>query len=216
MKNFCLGLDIWVSEVVKSDAGQAGAFQQGLQAAVGSTGIDRQLRLQRIGEYPLSQRGGLSLTEDLHCTGWQDDFTSTSVGFGVPGSKYATLLHMNGALDVQHSMLRIEILPAQTADLTQPQAGGQFGVEEVPPDIVRLNCGHERIELFIVEDLLGRWLLLGGSDVRDRISGNQPKLCRRAHRPVEQGVDTVYHAVGQLVPVFFVLAHAAPLLQVSV
>ena len=205
-----------VPEIVKSDAGQVGVFQQYLQSAVGGAGIDGQLWLQRIGEYPIGECRFFPLSQTLYRTGWQDDFTSTSVGFGVPGSKYATLLHMNGALDVQHSMLCVEVLPAQAADLTQPQAGGQFGVEKVVPDIVRLNRGHERIELFIVEDLLGRWLLLGGSDVRDRIPGDQPKLLRCAHRPVEQGVDTVYHAVGQLVSVFFVLADAAPLLQVGV
>ena len=142
------------------------------QSAVGGAGIDGQLWLQRIGEYPIGECRFFPLSQTLYRTGWQDDFTSTSVGFGVPGGKYATLLHMNGALDVQHSMLRIEILPAQTADLTQPQAGGQFGVEEVPPDIVRLNCGHERIELFIVEDLLGRWLSFGYSDLRNWISGD--------------------------------------------
>ena len=104
-----------MSEVVEADAGQAGVFQQRLQPAVGGAGIDRQLWLQRIGEYPIGECRFFSLSQTLYRTGWQDDFTSTSVGFGVPGSKYATLLHMNGALDVQHSMLRVEVLPAQAA-----------------------------------------------------------------------------------------------------
>lgn len=172
IKNLCPGLDIWVPEIVKSDAGQVGVFQQYLQSAVGGAGIDGQLWLQRIGEYPIGECCFFSLSQTLYRTGWQDDFTSTSVGFGVPGSKYATLLHMNGALDVQHSMLRVEVLPAQAAYLTQPQAGGQFGVEKVVPNIVRLNRGHERIELFNVEDLLGRQLSFGYSDLRNWISGD--------------------------------------------
>ena len=79
-----------VPEIVKSDAGQAGVFQQRLQPAVGGAGIDRQLWLQRIGEYPIGECRFFSLSQTLYRTGWQDDFTSTSVGFGVPGSKYAS------------------------------------------------------------------------------------------------------------------------------
>ena len=149
-----------VPEIVKSDAGQAGVFQQYLQSAVGGAGIDGQLWLQRIGEYPIGECRFFPLTQTLHCAGRQYNLASTGVGLGVPGSEHPALFHMDGALNVQHSMLCVEVLPAQAAYLTQPQAGGQFGVEKVVPDIVRLNRGQERVELFTVEDLLGRQLSL--------------------------------------------------------
>ena len=72
-----------VSEVVEADAGQAGVFQQYLQSAVGGAGIDGQLWLQRIGEYPIGECRFFPLSQTLYRTGWQDDFTSTSVGLEV-------------------------------------------------------------------------------------------------------------------------------------
>ena len=39
--------------------------------------------------------------------------------------------------------------PLEAADLSPAQAGGEFRVEEVVPDIILLNDCHEYIQLFI-------------------------------------------------------------------
>ena len=55
------------------------------------------------------------------------------------GSQLAALLLMDGAAHLEGAISLIEVCPLEAADLSPAQAGGEFRVEEVVPDIILLN-----------------------------------------------------------------------------
>ena len=51
--------------------------------------------------------------------------------------------------DSERPGLRVEVAPHERADLAAPQAGHKLRVEEIPPDIVLLDCLQERVQLLL-------------------------------------------------------------------
>ena len=84
----------------------------------------------------------------------------------------------------------IEVAPHEATDLTQPQTGGEFRVEEVPPNRVPVRCGQKDLQLLLgqnVHRLVGNF---GGLHMFGGVVGHQPLVCCRLEGLVEGGVDT--------------------------
>ena len=107
----------------------------------------------------------------------------------------------------------VEVGPHEATDLTPPQAGGQFRVEEVVPDRVLPDHLHEPLQLGVVEDLLGDSFLLGQGDAFSGIAGNQVRLHRRIQSFMQNAVDAADRSASQLVPVLGVLLLTPVLLK---
>ena len=120
---------------MKPDTGQTGAFQQGLQAAVGPAGIDRVLRAERIGEYPLGAGTFLPFPQQLGRAGRQSDGAPALSRFGLAGGQPAALALVERPAHRQRLLLPVEVRPHQPADLAPAHPGGQLSVEEVVPDL---------------------------------------------------------------------------------
>ena len=86
------------------------------------------------------------------------------VGFGFSDLQAACLAGADGAVDFESSLRLVEVLPSKAADLAPAQASGQLGEEEVPPHLVLLDCGHESVQLFLIQNLL--WTVVGLGDHR--------------------------------------------------
>ena len=100
-------------------------------------------------EYPGREGFTLSLSQQFHCAGWQDDLPCAGVGFGIPSHQPAALFSMKGAVDFQSTATLIEVGPHESADLTSAQTGGQLSVEEVIPEFIGFDRCQENIQLFL-------------------------------------------------------------------
>lgn len=82
--------------------------------------------------------------------GGQGDGSFSCARLGLTGNQPATFLDMERPADGKRSMGLVEVAPHETAYLTLPQAGGQFGVEDVVPDTVRPDHIQEALQLGVV------------------------------------------------------------------
>ncbi len=212
----CLGLDIWVAQVVEPDAGQTGAFQQGLQAAVGPAGIDRVLRVERIGEDPLGAGAFPPFPQQLSRAGRQGDGAPALSRLGLAGGQPAALAPVERPAHRQRPLLPVEVGPHQPADFTPAHPGGQLGVDEVVPDRILFDLLHKPLQLLVVENLLGRGFLFGERDALGGISRREPLPHRRVHGLVEYTVEAADGRAGECVPVLGVLGLASVLLHLPV
>ena len=182
---------------MKADVWQFRLGQQLLQLMVGGTGVYGGLRAERIVKDPGGERGFLPCLQQLRCAERKDDFSRPGIGLGVPSRQPSALLFMEGAADLKRPGFRIEIRPHKPADLVQPEAGSQLGVEEVVPDGGCLDRVHEGIKLFLVQNVHGlagdfrRFHLVGG------IGGEESLLHRRPKHLVERSVDVVDGSAGK-------------------
>ena len=183
---------------------KAGPLQQDLQPAVRGARIGGLFRLQGVGEYPLSQCGLFSLTENCNCTARQYDLTSTGVGLGIPSSQPAAIFSVDGTADFQCTADLIEVLPLESTDLTPPQTGGQFRVEEVMPDFILHDDLHKHIQLIVCQDLFRSIAELGSDNLFGWIAGDQVSLLRRFQYAVERSVDAAHCTTGQTIAQRFV------------
>ena len=209
-------LDIWVAQVVEPDAGQTGAFQQGLQVAVGPAGIDRVLRVERIGEDPLGAGAFPPFPQQLSRAGRQGDGAPALSRLGLAGGHSAALALVERPAHCQRPLLPVEVGPHQPADLTPAHPGGQLSVEEIAPDRVLFDLLHEPLQLLVVEDLLGGGLLFGEGDILRGVSRREPLPHRRVHGLVEHTVETADGRAGERVPVLGMLGLAPVLLHLPV
>ena len=97
----------------------------------------------------------------------------------------------------QGSFPGIEVRPHESADLAQPQAGGQFGVEEVFPDGGLLHRRQKGVQLFFVENGHGFVGHLGRFHMVSGIVRQQTLVYHRLQRMVQGGVDAVDGGGGQ-------------------
>lgn len=146
-KFFCRGLDIRVTQIMKADAGQPRPLEQRLHVEVGRAGVDRILRLHRVGEYPLADGIRLAPPQDVRHRLRQDDGTHSLSRFGLTDGVLALPLAVEGAAHLQRAALLVEVAPLQSADFAAAQAGHQLRLEEVPPHLVLLHHRKEGIQL---------------------------------------------------------------------
>ena len=213
---FCRGLDIRVPQIVEPDAGQSRVFQDRLQPVVGIAGIDRLLRMQRVWKDPLADGCFLAFPQTLGCAVRQGDGAPALVGFGLPNIQRTGFAGTDRPDDLQGSICLVEVLPLEAADLTPAQAGGQFGVEEVPPYLILLNGLQKGVQLRLVQDLLGPVVGFGNDCALCRILGDQVCALGVLHGVMEHGVDAGEHGVRELVSVFRMLVDASLPLQPGV
>ena len=159
--------------------------------AVGGVWIGGLFWIQRAGEDPLSQRRCFPFAEQNRCTGGQHDFSSACAGLGIAGGQAAAIFPVDGAADFQCTVDLIEILPPESAEFTPPQAGGQFGVEEVVPDFVLCDDSHEHFQLLFRQNLFRTIGELWDCDLLSGVAGNQMSLLCRLQGFVEHTVDTI-------------------------
>ena len=150
-----------VAQIMEPDVRQSRLFQQYLHPVVGGAGAHRLLRRQRIREDPQTDGVFLPLLQTLDGAGRETDGAPAPFRFGFADLQLPSLGGIHRAEDLQCPGARIEVLPHETADLTPAQAGGQFRVEEVPPDFVLVHCRQEGIHLLPVQDLFGLVAFLG-------------------------------------------------------
>lgn len=205
-----------VPQVMEPDAGQTGAFQQGLQAAVGPAGIDRVLRAERIGEDPLGEGAFPPFPQQLGRAGRQGDGAPALSRLGLAGGQPAALALVERPAHRQRTLLPVEVGPHQAADLTPAHPGGQLGVEEVVPDRVLFDLLHEPLQLLVVENLLGGGFLFGERDALGGISRCEPLLYRRVHGLVEYTVEAADGGAGEGIPVLGVFGLTPVLLHLPV
>ena len=130
----------------------------------------------------------------------QDDGTHTSIGLRLADGVLALPLAVEGSAHLQRTGIPIEVAPLQTADLTAPQAGHQFGLEEVLPHLVLLDHCEKGVQLRTGEDTLGLVVGLGRGRPLGGIPGNDVRLHRVFQCAVERRVDVAHHGVGELMP----------------
>ena len=137
-----------VAQIVKSEVRQSRLFQDHLHPVVGCTGADRLFRRKGLREDPLTDGVLLPLRQPRRSAGWQMDGPPAPAGLGLPDLQFTSLWHVHRAEDLQRPRLFIKVLPHQSADLTPAQAGGQFGVEEIPPELFA-EYVNERLDLYL-------------------------------------------------------------------
>ena len=139
----------------------------------------------------------LSFAEDLCCTGRQDDLPCSRIGLGVACGERFAFLFMEGAPHMERFLLRIEVLPPQSADLAAAQTGGHRGVEEIMPERILFNDSHKSIQLCSGEDLHGCAVKLGRVNFCRWITWDQILLHSRFQSVVQGGVDAVDRSGGK-------------------
>ena len=82
-----------------------------LKQTLGDVRIHRSLWPKRIVKDPGREGFTLSLSQQFHCAGRQDDFPCSRIGFGIPRHKPATLFPMEGAADFQGAATLIYNVP---------------------------------------------------------------------------------------------------------
>ena len=189
-----------VAQVVEADTGQPRPPEQRLHAEVGRAGVDRILRLHRVGEYPLADGIRLAPPQDVSHAVRQDDGAHSLIGLRLADGVFALPLAVEGPAYLQRTGIPIEVAPLQTADLAAAQAGHQLRLEEVPPHLVLLHHCEKGVQLCTGEDTLGLVVGLGRRCPLSRISGNDMRLHRVLQRGVECGMDVAHHGVGELMP----------------
>ena len=85
---------IWVAQIVKPDARQAGTFEQSLHVIVGAAGTDRTFWPQRVGEDPLGTGAFPPFLQRLGRAGRQGDGTPILSRLGFAGGQPAALVLM--------------------------------------------------------------------------------------------------------------------------
>ena len=78
-KYFCLGLDIWVTQIVEANIKQSRLRQKFLQLPVGAVGVHRRFWPRRIVKNPGGEGFALSFPQQFRCGGRQDDFPCSRV-----------------------------------------------------------------------------------------------------------------------------------------
>ena len=111
---------IWVAQIVKPDARQAGTFEQSLHVIVGAAGTDRTFWPQRVGEDPLGTGAFPPFLQRLGRAGRQGDGTPILSRLGLAGGQPAALVLMESPAHCQRPLLPVEVGPHQPADLTPP------------------------------------------------------------------------------------------------
>ena len=96
-------------------------------------------------------REGLALTlsQQFHCAGRQDDLPCAGVGFGISCHQPAARFPVKSAADFQGAAMLIKVGPHESADLTSAQTGGQLSVKEVIPEFIGFDRCQENIQLFL-------------------------------------------------------------------
>ena len=199
-KNFCRVLDIRVTQIVEADTGESCPLEQRFHVEVGRAGVDRILRLHRVGEYPLTDGIRLAPPQDVRHRLRQDDGTHSLSRFGLADGVLTLPLAVEGAAHLQRAALLVEVAPLQTADLAAAQAGHQFRLEEVPPHLVLLHHCAEGVQLLAGQNALGLVVRLGRSRTLGGVPGNDMGLHCVFQCGVEGGVNVAHHGVGELMP----------------
>ena len=183
---------------MEADTGQPRPPEQRLHAEVGRAGVDRILRLHRVGEYPLTDGIRLAPPQDVRHRLRQEDGTHSLSRFGLAGGVLALPLTVEGAAHLQRAALLVEVAPLQAADLAAAQAGHQLRLKEVPPHLVLLHHRAEGVQLLAGQNALGLVVGFGRRCAFGGISGNDVCLHRVFQRGVEGGMDMANHGVGEL------------------
>ena len=205
-----------VAQVVEADTGQPRPPEQRLHVEIGRAGVDRILRLHRVGEYPLADGIRLAPPQDVRHRLRQEDGTHSLSRFGLTDGVLTLPLAVEGAAHLQRAALLVEVAPLQTADLAAAQAGHQFCLEEVPPYLVLLHYLEEGIQLRTGEDTLGFVVGLGRRCALGRVPVNDMRLHRVFQRSVERRVDVANHGVRELVVHLGMLVDAALCFQAAI
>ena len=183
---------------MEADTGQPRPPEQRLHAEVGRAGVDRILRLHRVGEYPLTDGIRLAPPQDVRHRLRQEDGTHSLSRFGLAGGVLALPLTVEGAAHLQRAALLVEVAPLQAADLAAAQAGHQLRLKEVPPHLVLLHHRAEGVQLLAGQNALGLVVGFGRRCTFGGISGNDMGLHRVFQRGVEGGMDVAHHGVREL------------------
>lgn len=188
-----------VTQIMKTDAGQARPLKERFHVAIGRIGVDWIFRLHGVREDSLTDGVRVSPPQDFSHAVRQDDGAHTLIGLCLADGVLALPLTVEGAAHLQHPGVPIEVVPLQTADLAAAQAGHQLRLEEVPPHLVLLHHLEEGIQLRTGEDAL--WFIVGfGSRCSlGGIPGNDMRLHRVLQCGVKRGVDMADHGVRELV-----------------
>ena len=110
-KFFCRGLDIRVTQIMEANAGQPRPPEQRLHAEVGRAGVDRILRLHRVGEYPLADGIRLAPPQDVRHRLRQDDGAHALIGLRLADGVFALPLAVEGSAHLQRPGIPIEVVP---------------------------------------------------------------------------------------------------------
>ena len=180
---------------------------------IGRVGRHGQLRPDRVGEDPLADRFLLAPQQQLRRALGQDDGALARPRLGVAQREHPQTFAVEGALHLQRAGLFLKVLPHEPADLAPSQAGGQFGVEEVVPELILLDNGEKGVQLSAVQHPLGAAALLGDSGALGGISGDDVGLLGVLHRLMEHGVDAPDSGAGQLIAQLRVVLDASLLLE---
>ena len=138
-----------MAQIMKPDIRQPRPFQQGFQPIISSAWVGRLFWFPRMGEDPFRLERPFSLPEQFYSTGRQSNRSDPRQCLGIPSSQFAATLLMYRAANFERSIVRIKVSPLEAADLTVPQAGGQFCIEEVIPDSILPDNLHKSFQLLI-------------------------------------------------------------------
>ena len=187
-----------VTQIVEADAGEFCPPEQRFHVEVGRAGVDRILRLHRVGEYPLADGIRLAPPQDVRHRLRQEDGTHSLSRFGLADGVLTLPLAVEGAAHLQRAALLVEVVPLQSADLAAAQAGHQLRLKEVPPHLVPLHHREKGVQLRMGEDALGLVVGLGSRCPLGRVSGNDVRLHRIFQCGVKRGMDVANHGVREL------------------
>ena len=209
-------LDIRVTQIVEANAGQPRPPEQRFHVEVGRAGVDRILRLHRVGEDPLADGIRLAPPQDVRHRLRQEDGTHSLSRFCLADGVLTLPLAVEGTAHLQRAALLVEVAPLQSADLAAAKAGHQLRLEEVPPHLVPLHHREKGVQLLAGQNALGLVVGLGRRCTFGGISGNDMGLHRVFQRSVEGGMDVAHHGVGELMPHLGMLVDAPLRFQTAV
>ena len=179
-KIFCLGLDIWVPQVMEPHPLTSRPLQNDLQALADVAGIHRLLRLDAGGEHPLRENLHLVLRQQLHHGGRQDDGADGGLGLWLVDLQLAVDgIHL--LVDTQSADLEVQVRSLEGQQFTPAHPGGQLQEEQLIHPL-RLGLDQKPLDFLPAQNLhlflpQGRQLTADG-----RIGSDEALL----HRPIQR------------------------------
>lgn len=149
-----------VPQAMKRNVGKPRFLDDSLEGTVCRVGIDQFFRVAQAREDPFGADGFLSLFQHADNAFGQDDRADTGVGFRIADRDSAPDRD-DLTCHAELAFRFVQVLPAQSADLTFAQSRHTFEVEEVPPPRFVLNDFQKLFELFLVIDFAFRAVQCG-------------------------------------------------------
>lgn len=127
-----------------------GVFQNEFQPGPDVSWVQRGVFLDWRGKHPAGVYALLVRFQKGQERRWQADRADGGSRLGLGDQESVLLCAVDLLGDLQLSRFQIQVILLQGQQLSPPQAGGQLGVEEIPPHLILLDGLQKGVQLFLI------------------------------------------------------------------